>query len=205
MPIRLRGSHSSNMGRIEVHYAGTWGSVYASGWDIKDATVACRQLGYHSASLSGYRLFCSSDIPMWFTYFKCFGNETSLEQCARDFHRWYSSSTYCASVVCTNKMTEEGEKSIILDVRETRTGTKKWKMRTKANLNLSPIIHFLFFLSFHFALPAVFLFLLSNILFFRNFKNNIITTFNVEKIKIIWCFKTIGIARLLWLAASRWL
>ena len=52
MPIRLRGSHSSNMGRIEVHYAGTWGSVHESGWDIKDATVACRQLGYHSASLS---------------------------------------------------------------------------------------------------------------------------------------------------------
>ena len=52
MPIRLRGSHSSNMGRIEVHYAGTWGSVQAAGWDIKDATVACRQLGYHSASLS---------------------------------------------------------------------------------------------------------------------------------------------------------
>ena len=98
------------MGRIEVHYAGTWGSVHESGWDIKDATVACRQLGYHSASLSGYRIFCPSDImPMWFTYFTCFGNETSLEHCARDFNRWYSLSTYCASVVCTDKMTEEGE------------------------------------------------------------------------------------------------
>ena len=108
MPIRLRGSHSSNMGRIEVHYAGTWGSVYASGWDIKDATVACRQLGYHSASVSGNRIFCSSDIPMWFTNFKCFGDETSLEQCARDFY--HSTSTYCANAVCTDKMTEEGEK-----------------------------------------------------------------------------------------------
>ena len=102
------------MGRIEVHYAGTWGSVYASGWDIKDATVACRQLGYHSASLSGYRIFCSPDIPKWFTYFKCFGDETSLEQCARDFQRWYSSSTYCASVVCTDKIIEEGEKYKII-------------------------------------------------------------------------------------------
>ena len=103
------------MGRIEVHYAGTWGSVYArgyaSGWDIKDATVACRQLGYHSASLSGYGIFCPSEIPMWFTYFTCFGNETSLEQCARDFYQ-HSSSTYCANVVYTNKTTEEGEKSI---------------------------------------------------------------------------------------------
>ena len=97
------------MGRVEVHYARTWGSVDASGWDIKDATVACRQLGYHSASLSGYRIFCSSATAMWFTYFTCFGNETSLEQCARDFNQ-YLSSTYCASVVCTDKMTEEGEK-----------------------------------------------------------------------------------------------
>ena len=120
------------MGRIEVHYAGTWGSVYASGWDIKDATVACRQLGYHSASLSGYRLFCSSDIPMWFTYFKCFGNETSLEQCARDFHRWYSSSTYCANVVCTNKMTEEGEKhKIILTVSITGKGKQARGLENK--------------------------------------------------------------------------
>ncbi|XP_073240313.1 scavenger receptor cysteine-rich domain superfamily protein-like [Porites lutea] len=106
MPIRLRGSHSPNMGRIEVHFAGTWGSVSASGWDIEDATVACRQLGYHSPSLSGSRIFCSSDIPMWFTHFTCFGNETSLEQCARDFYQ-HSSSTYCASVVCTEKMTKE--------------------------------------------------------------------------------------------------
>ena len=48
---------------------------------------------------------------IWFTYFTCFGSETSLEQCARDFYQ-YSSSTYCANVVCTDKMTEEGEKSI---------------------------------------------------------------------------------------------
>ncbi|KAM7435371.1 hypothetical protein ABFA07_014692 [Porites harrisoni] len=94
------------MGRIEVHYAGTWGSVQASGWDIKDASVACRQLGYHSASLSGYRIFCPSEMPMWFTHFTCFGYETSLEQCARDFYQ-YSSSIYCANVVCTDKMTEE--------------------------------------------------------------------------------------------------
>ena len=133
MPIRLRGSHSSNMGRIEVHYAGTWGSVHASGWDIKDATVACRQLGYHSASLSGSRIFCSSDIPMWFSYFTCFGDETSLEQCARHFHQ-HSSSTYCANVVCTNKMTEEGENykyyynpgsCFYNGERETSTGTGK--------------------------------------------------------------------------------
>ena len=120
------------MGRIEVHYAGTWGSVYVSGWDIKDATVACRQLGYHTASLSGYGIFCSSDIPMWFTDFKCFGNETSLEQCARDFRPRYSSSTDCASVVCTDKMTEEGEKyKIILAFSITGNGKQAYGLQNE--------------------------------------------------------------------------
>ena len=112
------------MGRIEVHYAGTWGSVDASGWDIKDATDVCRQLGYHSVSLSGYGSFCSSDIPTWFTYFTCFGNETSLEQCARNFYQ-YSSSTYCANVLCTDKMTEEGEKYKIILAPVSKTGNEK--------------------------------------------------------------------------------
>ena len=51
MLVRLRGSPSPNMGRVEVYYAGKWGSVYASGWDIRDATVVCRQLGYTTALL----------------------------------------------------------------------------------------------------------------------------------------------------------
>ena len=160
MPIRLRGSHSSNMGRIEVHYAGTWGSVHASGWDIKDATVACRQLGYHSASLSGSRIFCSSDIPMWFTYFKCFGNETSLEQCARDFYQ-YSSSTYCANVVCTDKMTEEGEKykMILATVSIMRKGKQAWgpeneTCEQKLTCTLALLSICCFDPRFHFAVPC---------------------------------------------------
>ena len=161
MPIRLRGSHSSNMGRIEVHYAGTWGSVDASGWDIKDATVACRQLGYHSASLSGYRIFCSSDIPMWFSYFTCFDNETSLEQCARDFRRWYWTPRYCASVVCTDKMTEEGEKykiilapvSIMGNGKQVqRPENEKWEQKQTWTLVLLSIFGFV--PSFHFAVPC---------------------------------------------------
>ena len=164
MPIRLRGSHSSNMGRIEVHYAESWGSVYASGWDIKDATVACRQLGYPSASLSGSRIFCSSDIPMWFTYFRCFGDETSLEQCARDFYRWYSSSTYCASVVCTDKLTEEGEKykiilapvSIMGNGKQPKQarGLENEKCEQKLTWTLALLSIFCFVPGFHFVVPC---------------------------------------------------
>ena len=97
------------MGRIEVYYAGTWGTIYYSGWDTKDATVACRQLGYSSASLSGYRLFCSRDVPLWFTNFRCQGNETFLDQCVWDFHSHLNGQGSCANVACSDRVVNAGE------------------------------------------------------------------------------------------------
>ncbi|KAL9984311.1 hypothetical protein ACROYT_G006587 [Oculina patagonica] len=106
MSVRLRGSHSINIGRVEVYYSGKWGTIHNSGWDINDATVVCRQLGYSGASLSGYGLFCSADVPNWFRNFRCYGNESSLDQCAWDFIT-YSSYRYCADVVCSSMADSE--------------------------------------------------------------------------------------------------
>ncbi|KAL9984310.1 hypothetical protein ACROYT_G006586 [Oculina patagonica] len=108
MSVRLRGgSHSSNIGRVEVYYSGKWGTIYDSGWDINDATVVCRQLGYFTASFSGYGLFCSAAVPHWFTNFRCYGNESSLNQCSWDFFTG-SSYRYCANVVCKDSMADSG-------------------------------------------------------------------------------------------------
>ena len=53
--LRLAGDgHSNTSGRLEIfiqeaYQEGVWGSVCADSFSLREATVACRQLGYQSA------------------------------------------------------------------------------------------------------------------------------------------------------------
>ena len=44
--IMLVGGPSPLEGRVEVCVNGDWGTVENNGWDYRDASVACRQLGF---------------------------------------------------------------------------------------------------------------------------------------------------------------
>ena len=84
IPIRLQGpSRANGTGRVETFYNGEWGTVCDDSWDIKDAEVVCRQLGYKyaiRAIQSGGASVGSG--PIWLDDMKCTGNEESLRLCS---------------------------------------------------------------------------------------------------------------------------
>ena len=52
--LRLRGLNSLQ-GRVEVcQNSSVWGTVCNDGWDVRDAQVACRQLGFQASGIKLY-------------------------------------------------------------------------------------------------------------------------------------------------------
>ncbi|NWT47995.1 DMBT1 protein, partial [Rissa tridactyla] len=83
VPARLQGGRSRCAGRLELLFAGTWGSVCAEGWDPAAARVLCRQLA------CGRPRFvpapCGSTAagapPVVLRQVQCTGQEPALEHC----------------------------------------------------------------------------------------------------------------------------
>ena len=67
---------------MEVFHQGQWGTICDDFWDISDAKVVCRQLGYHYA----VRALQGSLVPdgtgqIWLDNVGCAGNEKNLSNC----------------------------------------------------------------------------------------------------------------------------
>ncbi|XP_028399346.1 deleted in malignant brain tumors 1 protein-like [Dendronephthya gigantea] len=109
--LRIQGPSSANgTGRIEVLYNGQWGTICDDGWDIKDARVVCRQLGYPDAfkSLQGNEVISGSG-PIWLTEVDCTGGEENLTQCSNA--GWGNSNcahSEDAGVQCATTEVKEG-------------------------------------------------------------------------------------------------
>ncbi|XP_071500207.1 scavenger receptor cysteine-rich domain-containing protein DMBT1-like [Diadema antillarum] len=84
--IRLVGGSDEKEGRVEIQCDGIWGTVCGYyGWEIEQAHVVCRQLGYSTASARFLRAhFGEGSGPVWLHRVYCpTGNENSLLECFR--------------------------------------------------------------------------------------------------------------------------
>ena len=106
--VRLRNGSTHLEGRVDVYYDEQWGAICDYGWDINDAMVICRQLGYVSALRptinSAYPV--AENLFLWLDFVSCHGNESSIQFCAHS--GW--GITDCgigneAGVICTSMTT----------------------------------------------------------------------------------------------------
>uniref|UniRef100_A0A8C9S1I2 SRCR domain-containing protein n=1 Tax=Scleropages formosus TaxID=113540 RepID=A0A8C9S1I2_SCLFO len=100
--VRLSGE-SGCEGQLEVQYQHTWSKVLLDSWSIREASVACRQLGcgsavrIYSSSLSG-----TGDTDVCLTGYQCSGTESHLVNCNAPDTVNCSSSPY-VSIVCSSE------------------------------------------------------------------------------------------------------
>ena len=84
--LRLQGLLSANgIGRVEVFYKEQWGTVCDDNWDMNDANVVCRYLGYKYA----VRALQGNDVPdgsgqIWLDDVQCTGSERNFSSCSHN-------------------------------------------------------------------------------------------------------------------------
>ncbi|XP_057307160.1 lysyl oxidase homolog 3A-like [Hydractinia symbiolongicarpus] len=81
--VRLRGGSRHSEGRVEVKKMGRWGSICDDGWNIKNANVFCRQMGFGTAfEATHYASFGQGSGKVWLDEVNCTGAEEDIRNCS---------------------------------------------------------------------------------------------------------------------------
>ncbi|XP_073690422.1 galectin-3-binding protein A-like [Garra rufa] len=114
--VRLVGNQPSS-GRVEIYHDGQWGTVCDDGWDLAEAQVVCRQLGFPGViSVTPGGQYGEGSGKIWLDDMNCKGSESSLSECS--FKGW--GVTDCshkedAGVVCESGKNVTSDRQFSVD------------------------------------------------------------------------------------------
>ncbi|KAA0720726.1 Deleted in malignant brain tumors 1 protein [Triplophysa tibetana] len=80
--VKLIKTTKQYSGRVEVLYNGQWGTVCDDGWDLTDAAVVCKHMGFGTPKNATTGAFFGQGVgPVWLDNVKCTGTESTLKNC----------------------------------------------------------------------------------------------------------------------------
>ncbi|XP_041475678.1 deleted in malignant brain tumors 1 protein-like [Lytechinus variegatus] len=102
LQVRLAGGLNDAEGRVEVLHDGSWGTICDNYWDLRDARVVCRMLGFDGAleAPRSARFGQGSGRSLLYGV-GCDGTEDNLADCAHaGFGRYSCSHSRDAGAIC---------------------------------------------------------------------------------------------------------
>ena len=82
--VRLVDGSSYNEGRVEILYNGVWGTICSDGWNLNNAIVTCRSMGF--SAVNTFYVTSSQYGPgvgqIWLDNVMCGGSEPSIARCS---------------------------------------------------------------------------------------------------------------------------
>ena len=103
--IRLVGGDGVSSGFVEIGFNGTWGKVCPTNWDLPDAQVVCRMLGYQYAlaATGGDNFGRTIARRYWISSVECRGNELSIIDCPLSGWVVSCANGRIAGAICTGR------------------------------------------------------------------------------------------------------